>query len=100
VPVSPFKPAQMDRADICYFSDQLINRGTIPDVVIELKNKHANQTAVDQVVRYVHWLHRIAGDKADSIRAYLFAPSFARNVHVSAFAAQIALMTPGGPVTT
>jgi hypothetical protein len=96
VPVSPFKPAQMDRADICYFSGDAINDGTIPNVVIELKNKHANQSAVDQVVRYVRWFHRIAEDQARSIRAYVFAPSFAKNVRVADFRDQIELMTPFG----
>jgi hypothetical protein len=98
VPVSPFKPAQMDRADICYFSSgNVINRGTLPNVVIELKNKHASQNAVDQVVRYLRWLHRVAGAQARSIRAYVFAPSFAKTVRVPEFTDQIELMTPVGP---
>jgi RecB family endonuclease NucS len=94
VPISPFKPAQMDRADICYYnSQQLIRDGTIPNVVIELKNKTADQAAVKQVIRYLDWLYRIAGKEAAQIKVYLFAPTFRRAVTVEKYPLQIELVT-------
>lgn len=100
MPVSPFKPAQMDRADICYFSKNLLGDGTIPNVLIELKNCQAKQDAVEQVIRYLTWFYRIAPKAAEVIRGYVFAPSFARNVRVGKYANQIQLMTPSGNLET
>lgn len=46
VPISPFKPYDMDRADICLYSIQNpIKGGTIPNVIIELKKDRANYQA-------------------------------------------------------
>lgn len=96
VPVSPFKPAQMDRADICYYSAEAIKDGTIPNVLIELKNVQAGQSAVGQVDRYLEWFYRIAPNEASAIRVYVFAPSFSRRVRVNTYPDQITLMTPNG----
>ena len=35
IPITPFKPSQMDRADICYYTEEQIGKGTIPNKVIE-----------------------------------------------------------------
>lgn len=94
-PISPFKPAQMDRADICYYnSKHPIRNGTIPNVVIELKNRTADNAAVKQVVRYLDWLYRIAGDEAKGIRAFLYAPGFRNNVVLEKYRDQIELISP------
>lgn len=78
VPVSPLKPYQMDRADICYYSPDKIEGGTLPNTVIELKNDRAGKPQVDQVVRYIEWLKRAAPSDYKKIKLYLFAPSFAK----------------------
>ena len=78
VPISPFKPSSMDRADICLYSTkEPIRGGTIPNIVIELKKERADYHAYNQLVRYLHWLRRNT-DKAEfeKIRAYLIADSF------------------------
>lgn len=77
VPVSPFKPSQMDRADICYYSEEIIRNGTIPNVLIELKKGRAGTNAIEQVERYLKWLYLVIGDQASRISIYLLAPSFA-----------------------
>lgn len=79
IPISPFKPYQMDRADIVYFSDEKIRDGTIPNTIIELKHKKAGKQDARQILRYVKWLKKIVPDELDSISLYLFAPSFTRN---------------------
>lgn len=76
VPISPFKPRDMDEADVCYFTDDSIQDGTIPNTVIELKNKRAGKGAATQVVRYLQWLHKRLGSDAEQIDVYVYAPSF------------------------
>lgn len=76
VPISPFKPRNMDEADVCYFTDDSIQDGTVPNTVIELKNKRAGKSAATQVVRYLRWLHKRLGSKAEQIDLYVYAPSF------------------------
>ncbi len=64
VPISPFKPMNIDRADIClYDTNNLILNGTIPNVVIELKKDIANYHAYEQVTRYLKWLEKVINDE-------------------------------------
>ena len=79
IPISPFKPSQMDRADIVYFSDEKIRDGTIPNTIIELKNRPAGKQEAIQILRYVRWLNKIVPDELHRISLYLYAPSFNRN---------------------
>jgi len=78
VPISPFKPFQMDRADICLYSlSNQIRNGTIPNVIIELKNERANFHAYDQMVRYLNWLSKITGQEDfQKIVPIIVAPEF------------------------
>lgn len=80
VPISPFKPIDMDRADICLYSmTNPIKNGTIPNVIIELKREKANMKAYEQVTRYLRWIEMITTDEEFShITAYIIAPSFVR----------------------
>lgn len=78
VPISPFKPRNMDEADVCYFSEDTIQDGTIPNTVVELKNKRAGKGAATQVVRYLQWLDKRLGSDAEQIDVYVYAPSFTR----------------------
>ncbi len=83
VPVSPFKPAQMDRADICYFTEDKIQNGTVPNTIIELKVKPAGKPAVEQIRRYLDWLHLVLkSEDAERVKVYLLAPSFTRTARV------------------
>jgi hypothetical protein len=76
VPISPFKPRNMDEADVCYFTDDSVRNGTMPNTVIELKNKRAGKGAATQVVRYLRWLQERLGAEADEVDVYVYAPSF------------------------
>lgn len=78
VPISPFKPMDMDRADICLYSlDSPIKEGTIPNIVIELKKGKTNYHAYNQTVRYLSWLKMITTDEEFSqIKAFVIANSF------------------------
>jgi len=80
VPISPFKPSQMDRADITYYTNEPIGDGTIPNTIIELKHRRAGKSEALQVVRYAIWLEKIAPDEFNEISINLFAPSFTRNI--------------------
>lgn len=76
VPISPFKPADMDQADVCYFTDDLIRDGTIPNTIIELKIRKAGKSAALQVKRYLRWLHDRLGGEAKEIDIHVYAPGF------------------------
>lgn len=78
VPLSPFKPFQLDRADICLYSlSNSIKNGTIPNVIIELKKEMANFRAYEQMVKYLDWLSIIT-EKEDfqKILPIIVAPRF------------------------
>jgi len=79
VPVSPFKPFQMDRADICYYSEDALANGTLPNVLIELKKNRAGINAIKQIERYLKWLYLVLGDTASKVTIYLLAPSISCN---------------------
>ena len=78
IPISPFKPENMYRADIClYDTEDLIQGGTLPNVVIELKDEKANFHAYEQVHRYLRWLEKVTEpNEFEKIEAYIVAPSF------------------------
>ena len=79
VPISPFKPMNIDRADIClYDTNNLILNGTIPNVVIELKKDIANYHAYEQVAIYLKWLEKVINDEETfaKINAFIIARGF------------------------
>ena len=80
VPISPFKPSEMDRADICLYSmNQPIKNGTIPNIIIELKKDVAKKDAYIQVSRYLRWLETITTpDEFKEIRVYIIAHKIGR----------------------
>lgn len=80
VPISPFKPSEMDRADICLYSiSNPIKNGTIPNVIIELKKDAGNKAAYQQVERYLKWVKNITtSEEYAKIKAYIIAPRITR----------------------
>ena len=80
VPISPFKPSEMDRADICLYSmNKPIKNGTIPNVLIELKKDKATKAAYNQVSRYLRWLEAITTEEEfDNVSVYIIAPQIGR----------------------
>lgn len=76
VPISPFKPSNIDQADICFFTEEPIRDGTIPNTIIELKINKAGKQPALQVKRYLQWLHDRLGEDANQIDVYVFAPGF------------------------
>lgn len=80
VPISPFKPSEMDRADICLYSmNSPIKNGTIPNVVIELKKEKATKPAYEQVTRYLKWLEAITTpEEFEKVSVYIIAPQIGR----------------------
>ena len=80
VPISPFKPSEIDRADICLYSmNSPIKSGTIPNVVIELKKEKATKLAYDQVIRYLKWLEIITNNEDfEKVSVYIIAPQIGR----------------------
>lgn len=80
VPISPFKPSDMDRADICLYSlSNPIKHGTIPNIIIELKKDIANKAAYEQVERYLKWIKNITTtEEYANVKAYIIAPRVTR----------------------
>jgi hypothetical protein len=80
VPISPFKPSEMDRADICLYSlSKPIKNGTIPNVIIELKKDVGNKAAYEQVERYLKWIKNITTpEEYSEVKAYIIAPRISR----------------------
>lgn len=80
VPLSPFKPSDMDRADICLYSVTTpLKNGTVPNVIIELKKTKAKKEAYNQVVRYLRWIENITTpDEFKEVKAYIIAPEIGR----------------------
>lgn len=80
VPISPFKPSKMDRADICLYSlTTPIKNGTIPNVIIELKKDVGNKAAYEQVERYLKWVKNITTpEEYARVKAYIVAPRITR----------------------
>lgn len=76
VPISPFKPSEMDRADICLYSiTSPIRHGTIPNVIIELKKDVGTKAAYEQVERYLRWIKNITTEEEyECVNAYVIAP--------------------------
>lgn len=78
VPICPFKPMNMDRADICLYSlKNPIKNGTIPNVIIELKKDKSGATAkaYNQVVRYLDWIKSITtSEEFNQVTAFLISP--------------------------
>ena len=81
IPITPFKPSQMDRADICYYTDPKIQNGTIPNKVLELEWKKAGEDNILKIVRYIKWLNRVIPKESSDIIFYLFAPEFKNNIN-------------------
>lgn len=83
VPISPFKPFRwMDRADICYYNQNQIEEGTIPNTIIELKRERSGLNECRQVERYLQWLHKRLPEVASEIEFYLLAPSFKKTAYI------------------
>lgn len=81
VPMSPFKPPQwIDKANICLYKQLLINSGTIPNVILELKVKKVSNKEVEQVVKYARWLRMVLKKNAYQVNFYLCGPSFAQKI--------------------
>lgn len=80
VPISPFKPSEMDRADICLYSlSSPIKNGTIPNVIIELKKDVGNKAAYEQVERYLKWVKNITTpEEYAMVKAFIIAPRITR----------------------
>ena len=83
VPLCPFRPIQFDMADICLYSkNHPIKDYTLPNIIIELKNKPANFRAYEQVTKYLRWVKQIAPNEFDKVRAIIIAPSFTNNLNI------------------
>lgn len=80
VPISPFKPMDMDRADICLYSlNEPIKDGTIPNIIIELKRNRANYHAYEQATRYLRWIEKItSSEDFEKVQAFVIDDSFTK----------------------
>lgn len=78
VPMTPYKPysSQADRADVCYYGagKNSIEDGTLPNVIIELKNKKAGGPPARQAAKYRRWLKQLVPNKVDDARVAVVAP--------------------------
>lgn len=80
VPVCPYKPPQyMDKADVCYYTDDNINDGTFPNTIVELKyasggDKPAGKSAALQMKGYAEWIDNRLDDQAQKVDLYIYSP--------------------------
>lgn len=82
VPISPFKPFQMDRTDICYYRESFFE-GAIPYLIIELKRDKVGKKECEQVERYLKWLQKCVPQEWRNIRIYILAPGMKSTAHIS-----------------
>lgn len=80
VPMSPFKPSDMDRANICYYTRRKIREGMLPNKILELKVRKVVKKDVGQVVRYLRWLEIALEGSKSNTKIYLCGPEFSRNI--------------------
>lgn len=77
IPITPFKPFDVDRADICYYSEEdPIKNGTLPNTVIDTEWTRAGNSKLIKMVRYIKWLQLLIPNEVDSISFNLLAPEF------------------------
>jgi len=83
VAISPFKPSQMDMADLCYYGKESKGEGTIPEIIIELKDKKAGKGEIMQVIRYLEWLEKlntVFDVETKDVEMYMYAPAYTSTV--------------------
>lgn len=80
-PISPFKPAQMDRADIAYYG-AVRNDGTLPDHIVELKRGKLGAGEMKQAAVYLAWLDKIHGSSSHGIKVSLFGSAWTNSKKV------------------
>lgn len=85
IPLSPFKPMQFDRADICLYDlNNPIKNKSLPNILIELKKDRANYEAYEQVTRYLKWIEEItSNEEFKKVRAIIIAPDFKRTLNIN-----------------
>ena len=82
IPLCPFKSKNYDRVDIAlYNKNDKIKDGTLPNIIIELKNKDVSYKEYKQVNRYLEWLERVAEDDFEKIKAILVGPKISENLN-------------------
>jgi hypothetical protein len=83
VPISPFKPMDMDRADICIYKEDSILNGALPNEIIELKKEKANKYVIFQVQRYLRWMDLVLTEHREQfnkVKISVLAPGYTRDV--------------------
>ena len=78
--MTPFKPDHMDQADICYYGENELVNGTIPNVVIEMEWQRTGPKKMYKIVKYIEWLKKLIPDQYKEISYNFFAPSFRDSV--------------------
>ncbi len=76
VPLTPFKPSNMDQADLCYYENNELSDGTIPNKIIEMDWKITGSKKVLKLVKYIKWLKKLIPSDYREISFNLFAPEF------------------------
>lgn len=77
MPISPFRPEKIDRADVSYFHEEAIREGTIPNALCYPRNRAPEADLANQIDRQLQWLDRLLGSEAERIVAYVLTPRLA-----------------------
>ncbi|MBD3172976.1 hypothetical protein GF326_10940 [Candidatus Bathyarchaeota archaeon] len=80
VPLTPFKPSQMDQADLCYYKLDDLEDGTIPNTIIETNWKLMGVKKMLKIVKYIGWMKKLLPDEFDTISYNLLAPGYRSTV--------------------
>ena len=82
VPLCPFRPIQFDMADICLYDESNpIANNSLPNIVLELKNRRANFRDYEQVTKYLRWIKQCVPNEFNKVKALLIAPDFTNNLN-------------------
>lgn len=74
VPISPYKPGPVPRADVCYYSEtDPIEDGTLPNTILNIRTDKIGDYAGRQIRKYFLWLYRLLGDDATRIDVFVYA---------------------------
>jgi len=76
VPISPFRPRDVEFADVGWYTGRSINGGTLPDVLLYLDDEPAGAALRHRIDIQQAWLERLLGDGARAIDRFVAAPAF------------------------
>lgn len=83
VPISPYRPRNVELADVGYYTDRNVRDGTLPDVLLYLEPESAGERLRQRIDRQYAWLESLLGREIHEIKLYAAAPEFTAGFYES-----------------